>query len=144
MPVVDRVEIFLVCVSHSVASDSLQPHGLESPWNSLGQNTGVNGLSLLQGISPTQGWNLGRFNCRQILYHLSHKWKCQLLEVFLRRRKWKLRDRLGPAQAHRSCTPSSPRPVARPTAPTPLPFPQGNQRLWGLRGRSGDSREMSP
>ena len=25
--------------SHSVMSDSLQPHGLYSPWNSLGQNT---------------------------------------------------------------------------------------------------------
>ena len=27
--------------SHSVISDSLQTHGLYSPWNSLGQNTGV-------------------------------------------------------------------------------------------------------
>ena len=26
---------------HSVISDSLRPHGLYSPWNSLGQNTGV-------------------------------------------------------------------------------------------------------
>ena len=38
--------------------DSLQPHGLYSPWNSLGQNTGVGSLSLLQGIFPTQGANL--------------------------------------------------------------------------------------
>ena len=28
-----------------------------SPWNSLGQNTGVGSLSLLQGIFPTQRWN---------------------------------------------------------------------------------------
>ena len=35
--------------SHSVMSDSLQPHGLYSPWNSLGQNTGVASRSLLQG-----------------------------------------------------------------------------------------------
>ena len=28
MPVVDRVEIFLVCVNCSVVSDSLRPHGL--------------------------------------------------------------------------------------------------------------------
>ena len=35
-------------------SDSLQPHGLYSPWNSLGQNTVVGSLSLLQGIFPTQ------------------------------------------------------------------------------------------
>ena len=31
-------------------SDSLQPQGLYSPWNSTGQNTGVGNLSLLQGI----------------------------------------------------------------------------------------------
>ena len=35
------------------------PHGLYSPWNSPGQNTGVGGLSLLQGIFPTQGSNPG-------------------------------------------------------------------------------------
>ena len=32
--------------SHSVVSDSLQPHGLYSPWNSPGQNTGV-GIPLI-------------------------------------------------------------------------------------------------
>ena len=36
-------------------SDSLQPHGLYSPWNSLGQNTGVNSLSLLQGNLSNPG-----------------------------------------------------------------------------------------
>ena len=41
----------------SVVSDSLRPHGLYSPWNSPGQNTGVGSLSLLQGIFPTQGSN---------------------------------------------------------------------------------------
>ena len=34
-------------VSRSVMSDSLRPHGLYSPWNSPGQNTGVGSLSLL-------------------------------------------------------------------------------------------------
>ena len=43
--------------SHSVVSNSLWPHGLYNPWNSPGQNTGVGSLSLLQGISPTQGSN---------------------------------------------------------------------------------------
>ena len=37
--------------SHSVVSDSLQPHGLYSPWNSPGQNTGVGSLSLLRRSS---------------------------------------------------------------------------------------------
>ena len=38
---------------------TLQPHGLYSPWNSPGQNTGVRRLSLLQGIFPTQGLKPG-------------------------------------------------------------------------------------
>jgi len=40
--------------SHSVVSDSLQPHGLYSPWNSPGQTTGVDSHSLLPnpGIEP--------------------------------------------------------------------------------------------
>ena len=43
--------------SHSVMSDSLQPHGLYSPWNSPDQNIRVSSFSLLQGIFSTQGWN---------------------------------------------------------------------------------------
>ena len=35
-------------------SDSLQPHGLYSPWNSPGKNTRVSNLSLFQGIFPTK------------------------------------------------------------------------------------------
>ena len=35
--------------------------------------TGVGSYSLLQGIFPTQGLNLGLLPCRQILYHLSHQ-----------------------------------------------------------------------
>ena len=45
---------------------------MESPWNSLGQNTEVGSLFLLQGIFPTQGWNPGLPHCRWILYQLSH------------------------------------------------------------------------
>ena len=40
--------------------------------DSLGQNTGVGSLSLLQGIFPTQGLNPGLLHCRWILYQLSH------------------------------------------------------------------------
>ena len=36
-------------------SDSLQPHGLYSPWNSPGLNTGVGSHSLLQGDLPNPG-----------------------------------------------------------------------------------------
>ena len=66
--------------SHSVVSDSLQPHGLYSPWSSPGQNTGVGSLSHLQGIFPTQGSNPGLPYCRQILYQLSHKGSPRILE----------------------------------------------------------------
>ena len=39
----------------SVMSKSLQPHGLHSPWNSPGWNTGVGSRSLLQGNLPNSG-----------------------------------------------------------------------------------------
>ena len=61
------------CESRSVVSNSLRPHGLCNPWNSPGQNTGVDSLSLLQGIFPTQELNPGFQHCRRILYQLSHK-----------------------------------------------------------------------
>ena len=51
-----------------------------SPWNSLGQNTGVGSLSLLQGILPIQGSNLGLLHCGQILYQLSHKGSPRILQ----------------------------------------------------------------
>ena len=66
--------------SHSVVSDSLRPHGLSSPWNSPGQNTGVGSHSLFQGIFPTQGSNPGLPHCRQILYQLSHQGSPRILE----------------------------------------------------------------
>ena len=65
--------------SCSVVSDSVT-HGLHSPWNSPGQDTGVGSLSLLQGTSPTEGLNPGLPYCRQILYQLSHKGSPRILE----------------------------------------------------------------
>ena len=41
-----------------------------SPWNSLGQNTGVGSLSLLREIFPTQGLNPSLPHCKQTLYQL--------------------------------------------------------------------------
>ena len=61
-------------------SDSLQTHGSYSPWNSPGQDTGVDSLSLLQGIFPTQGSNQGLLHCRWILYQLSHKGRPRILK----------------------------------------------------------------
>ena len=48
--------------------------------NSPGQNIGVDSLSLLQGIFPTQGSNLGLPHCGQSLYQLSHKGSPRILE----------------------------------------------------------------
>ena len=51
-------------VSHSVMSDSLRPHVLESarflcPWNSPGKNTRVGCHSFFQGNLPNPGIKLG-------------------------------------------------------------------------------------
>ena len=59
--------------SRSVKSNSLQPHGPYSPWNSPGQNTGVGSLSLLQGIFPNQRLNPSLPHCRLILYQVSYQ-----------------------------------------------------------------------
>ena len=65
-------------VSCSVTSDSatpwtMQPARLLCAWDSPGKNTGVGCHSLLQGIFPTRGSNLGFLHYRQILYCLNHK-----------------------------------------------------------------------
>ena len=65
--------------SHSAVPDSLQPSWtiqstkLLCPWNSPGKNTGVGSHSLLQGIFPTRGSNMGLLHCWQIFYHLGHR-----------------------------------------------------------------------
>ena len=65
--------------SHSVMSNSLQPHGLFTkllrPRNFPGKNTRVDCHFFLQGIFPTQGLNLGLLHCRHTLYLLSHHGK---------------------------------------------------------------------
>ena len=73
-------KLFYESESCSVMSNSLWHQGLYSPCNSLGQNTGVGSLSLLQGIFPTQGSNPGLPHCRQIFYQLNHKWSPRILE----------------------------------------------------------------
>ena len=53
--------------------------------------------SLLQGIFPTQGWNLGLPHCRQILYQLSYREALvtlrKLTEIFPKA-TWNLRGQL--------------------------------------------------
>ena len=88
-------------------SDSLQTHGLYSPWNSPGQNkewvafsspgdlpnpgikprspknTGVGSLSLLQGIFLTHESNWGLLHCRQILYQLSYHGSPKYIYIYI-------------------------------------------------------------
>ena len=40
--------------SHSIMSDSLRPHGLYSPWNSPGQDTGVGSFPFFRGSSQSR------------------------------------------------------------------------------------------
>ena len=51
----------------------LRPTGPICLWTSSGQNIGVGSCSLLQGLFPTQGSNLGLLHCRLILYQLSYQ-----------------------------------------------------------------------
>ena len=66
--------------SPSVVSNYLWPHGLYSPWNSPGRNTGLGSLSLLHEMVPTQGSNPDVLHCTWILYQLSHKGSPRILE----------------------------------------------------------------
>ena len=73
-----------VCVSCSVMSDSLWPHGLSParflcPWNSPGKNTGMDCHSLLQRNFPTQESNPVLMHGEQILYRLSYRKVCSLI-----------------------------------------------------------------
>ena len=61
-------------LSRSVVSDFVTAWivpGSSVYGDSLGKNTEVDCHSLLEGIFPTQGSNMGLLRCRQILYCLS-------------------------------------------------------------------------
>ena len=92
--------------SRSLMSNSLQLHGLYSPWNSLGQDTGVGSLSLLQGNFSTQGSNPGHLHCRQILYQLSHKGTPRILPEFAQTHVHQVSDASQPS--HPLSCPSPP------------------------------------
>ena len=58
---------------------ALQADSLPSELPGKPQNTGLDSLSLLQGIFPTQGSNWGLLHCRRILYQPSYRgspWNC--------------------------------------------------------------------
>ena len=84
----DEQELCRCTVSHSVMSDTLQPHGLRltrlfCPWDFPGKNTSVSCRFLLQGIFLTQGSNLDLLHCSRILYRCTtweaHVYQCSFL-----------------------------------------------------------------
>ena len=72
-PMSPALQVDSLPLSHWGSHGSSQPHGLYSPWNFPGQNTGVGSHSFLQGIFSTQGSNPGLLHCSQILHQLSHQ-----------------------------------------------------------------------
>ena len=115
--------------SGSVVSDSLRPRGLYSPWNSPGQNTGVDSLSLLQGIFPTQGSNPGLPRCRRILYQLSHKGSPPKKAII----------KPGARVAHmcRKCPPPHQNSGPGICIPAISPLAKGYSQGWGINTRTG-------
>ena len=76
-------------ISHSVVSDSLRSYGLSPPrllcpWDFSGKNSGMGCHSLLHGIFPTQGLNLGLPHCRHILYCLSHQGRPNPMRMYIK------------------------------------------------------------
>ena len=71
------VPIVRMCLSRSVMSESAIPWTVARQAHlsmEFSRQEHWSGLhSILQGIFPTEDWNLGLLHCRQILYSLSHQ-----------------------------------------------------------------------
>ena len=113
-----------VCVSHSVMSNSWQPHPSKflCLWNSPSKNTEVGCHFLLQGIFPIQGLNSSLLHCKQILYHPSHQGSSPSLLAFSQIKH------LGRAELPIP----HPSPFLSPCLPSPL---SGNILLYMIRPR---------
>ena len=86
-------------------SPSLEVDSLPSEPPEKLENTGVDCLSLLPGIFPTQGLNPGLPHSRWILYHLSHQGRPPANSLFL-----------SPAP-FKQLTPGTPRVISAASAP---------------------------
>ena len=63
----------MIWATYSNSCIGLQSTRFFCPWISPDKISEVGSHSLLLGIFPTQGSNLGLPHCRQILYHLNHR-----------------------------------------------------------------------
>ena len=80
-----RQKGYVLMLSRSVMSNSLQPHGLQPartlhPWGFFKQQHWSGLPALLQGIFPTHGLNPDLPHCRWILYCLSHQGSPRMLD----------------------------------------------------------------
>ena len=64
-------------------SPTMQVDSLPTELPGKPKNTGVNSLSLLQGIFPTQELNQGLLHCRWILYLLSYKGRPRITNLII-------------------------------------------------------------
>ena len=70
-------------------SPTLQADSLLSEPPGKPKNTGVDSLSLLQGIFPTQELNRGFLHCRWILYQLSYQGRPRCKQKAILNKPWK-------------------------------------------------------
>ena len=109
-----------------------------SPWNSPGQNTGVDSLSPLQGIFPTQGSNPGLLHGRQILYQQSQEsnqgllhCRCILYQLSYQGcPEGSFNSKKHPASATMSLLFSLCSALPLPVVPRPLPTTHCSRHCW--------------
>ena len=90
-----KICVLYMCVSRSVVSNSFVipwtvVHQVAlCPWNSPGKSTGMGCHSLLQGIFPIQGLNVGLLHCRQILLPSEPPGKLTIIKRSINSKCWK-------------------------------------------------------
>ena len=70
---ISAVPVVSVCLVAQFSSPWTEAHQMPLSMGFSRQEYRSESHSLLQGVFPTQGSNLGLLHCRQILYHLSHQ-----------------------------------------------------------------------
>ena len=78
----ERFYFLLPCERRSVVSNSLRPHGLYSPWNSPGQNTGVGSFSLPVCCFRIPGYSARRSNRETLHRKQRQTQQCSVLPFY--------------------------------------------------------------
>ena len=85
LPILCHPDHIVLCCAQSLSPLLCKPMNSSLPGSpvygdSPGKNTRVGCHALLEGIFPTQGWNLGVLPCWWVLYFLSNKRSPRILE----------------------------------------------------------------